>query len=782
VVPAEPSHGGRSIGRGTALAALLLVGAAVVPLLSTSAPAVPEPVEHVVIVGATGLQWDDVDRTSTPTLWRLTDEGAVGTMSTRAAISTTCQDDGWLTLGAGNRVRGRQRPKAGICSSGGALSPVERHPDGSAVLPDQRAVTKLNDQFYNFGARPGLLAEQMTCTAAFGPGAAIGAARPSGKIDRYAPSLPGTDDQRRELLGECPLALVDVGSVPTADPGGGNDEERRNAVVEVDSAIAAVADSLPDRTLLIVVGVGETDSAPPRMHPAIVYGRGWTGRLTSASTNRSDMVQLVDVAPTALAAMDRDLPSAVLGRPFRPQGSAADPGEVAADLADVDLASQVHRSMLRWFYGLMVAALLAFMVGATVLARWLRQGRTGPAKPFPRALEVTGYALAAVIPSTFLVDLVPWWRLPLAPLWFTVLLAACTAGLTVGTLRGPWRGSPIGPAAALGGFTAGVLAVDVLTGSHMHLNSVIGYSPLIAGRFSGLGNTSFAAFAVGALLLAGCLAHALPAARRGLVVGAIGVLSVLVVGNPDWGNDVGGTVALAPAFALAALNAAGVRLSPFRVAGAFAVGLVAVGGFAAVDLARPENDRTHLGRFVTQLAEGSAGDVVQRKAEANIGLLVSSPLTLLVFGALVFVPVVLLRPGGLLRRVYGLYPSVRAASIGILVAAIIGFGVNDSGIAVPALMVAVAVPLAVAAALAAGRRAVRGTLSPASDGQPEVPREPPPTEPAPDDTAPDDTAPDDTAPDDTAPDDSAPDDSAPDDPAPDDPAPDAPRRPQETHP
>lgn len=743
MVPAEGgSHDGRPIGRGTALAALILVGFAVVPLLTTSAPAAPEPVEHVVVVGATGVLWDDVDAETTPTLWRLTDEGAAGTMTTRAAISTTCADDGWLTLGAGNRVRGRERPKAAICSSGGELAPVSPQ-NGGAVLPDMRQVNQLNNE-YSFGARPGLLAEQMSCTTAVGPGAGIGAARPSGKVDRYTDELPGSADERRTLLGECPLALVDAGGV--TEPEHASDSDRRDQLQEVDRNVGAVADSLPDRTLLIVVGVGETSSAPPRMHPAIVYGRGWEGRLTSASTNRADLVQLIDVAATALAAMDRDLPSAVLGRPFRPHGSADDPAATAGDLADVDLASQVNRSMLRWFYGLLVVALLGYMVAATVAARWMRRGRTGPAKRFPRTLEVTGYALAAVIPSTFLVDLVPWWRLPLAPLGFTVLLVASTAGLTFAALRGPWRHSPIGPAAAVGGATAAVLAVDVLTGSHLHLNSVIGYSPLVAGRFSGLGNTSFAAFAVGALLLAGCVTHTLTPVRRGLVVGGIGALAVLVVGNPDWGNDVGGTIALAPAFALAALNAAGVRLSPMRVAGAFLVGLVAVAGFALVDLARPENDRTHLGRFVTQLAEGSAGNVVQRKAEANIGLLVGSPLTLLVLGAAVFIPVVLLRPGGLLRRVFGLYPSVRAASVGALVAAVIGFGVNDSGIAVPALMVAVMLPLAVSAALAAGRRAIRGTLSPAtpaegepdaeSDAEPDSEKAPALTEKAPPDAPP----------------------------------------------
>ncbi len=137
---------------------------------------------------------------------------------------------------------------------------------------------------------------------------------------------------------------------------------------------------------------------------------------------------------------------------------------------------------------------------------------------------------------------------------------------------------------------------------------------------------------------------------------------------------------------------------------------MAISLFALLDYGRPPEERTHLGRFVAQWSDGTAGTVLRRKAEANLSLLVDSQLTLLVIAVLVFVPLVLLRRSGGLRRVFGIYPTVRAAMSGVAVMAIIGFAVNDSGIAIPAFVAALAVPLAVATTLRVRAEASKGVL------------------------------------------------------------------------
>ena len=60
--------------------------------------------DGVVLVGVGGLQWTDVDRSVTPTLWRMLSQGAVGSISVRTAERETCRVDGWLTISAARRI------------------------------------------------------------------------------------------------------------------------------------------------------------------------------------------------------------------------------------------------------------------------------------------------------------------------------------------------------------------------------------------------------------------------------------------------------------------------------------------------------------------------------------------------------------------------------------------------------------------------------------------------------------------------------------------------------
>ena len=59
---------------------------------------------RLVIVGAPGLAWSDLDRDDLPALEAVADEGAVGSLTVRAVRSRSCAIDGWLTLSSGRRA------------------------------------------------------------------------------------------------------------------------------------------------------------------------------------------------------------------------------------------------------------------------------------------------------------------------------------------------------------------------------------------------------------------------------------------------------------------------------------------------------------------------------------------------------------------------------------------------------------------------------------------------------------------------------------------------------
>jgi len=162
-------------------------------------------------------------------------------------------------------------------------------------------------------------------------------------------------------------------------------------------------------------------------------------------------------------------------------------------------------------------------------------------------------------------------------------------------------------------------------------------------------------------------------------------------GLPGLGSDIGGVLALVPAAAIIVALLAHWRVNAVRVALVGAATVALVGVFAVFDLSRPEEDRTHLGRFVARVADGDIGLILRRKLVANWSILTSSVWTLLL--PLVVLGLVLVArrddPIGKLRaRVVG----VHAGLVGAGIAAVLGFALNDSGVAIPAMMLAIIVP------------------------------------------------------------------------------------------
>src|SRR6266516_1621786 len=273
--------------------------AAAIALASTlglvSQPATGAPNQHadyVIIAGAAGLRWDDVNPLDTPTLWRLAERGAIGALSVGSARTPTCPEDGWLTLGAGNFAQRSDTRVENMCPPG----PVKiQTPDGiGAYLPDQETDVAALNRKQSYRAQPGALAEAVRCTAAVGPGGAIAAARPYGRVDRYAPTLP---EHPEALLSGCVLSIVDLGTIIGTEP-----LTRRAGARQADTVLARVLAARPANSLVLVAGLSDTDRTS-RLHVAIADGPGYpAGWLTSSSTARPGYLQLTDLAPTVLGA------------------------------------------------------------------------------------------------------------------------------------------------------------------------------------------------------------------------------------------------------------------------------------------------------------------------------------------------------------------------------------------------------------------------------------------------------------------------------------------------
>jgi len=210
-----------------------------------------------------------------------------------------------------------------------------------------------------------------------------------------------------------------------------------------------------------------------------------------------------------------------------------------------------------------------------------------------------------------------------------------------------------------------------------------------------VGSVGLGVFVAGTLVVAGCVAQWIRRPWRPVVVVLIGGFAVVMVGSPYLGADPVGAIAVTAGVCVSAAISTGGWLTFARFAWAGLAGLAVTIGFAAVDLRRPALEQGSLGRFLSQLGDGTGGPAMHRVAVANGQALLDSPLTLLaVLGALMLA-FCQLSPWGGLNRLFGLHPALRAATAGTIVAAVIAGALGGAALAVLGAAAAVAVPTAV---------------------------------------------------------------------------------------
>jgi hypothetical protein len=667
-------------------AAASLAGLAVRP--ATGAP--QDTADYVILAGAAGLRWEDLDPERTPALWQQATRGSIGWLSVRSARATTCPADGWLTLGAGNYALWDNRHVVGQCPP---VQPTLTQPDAlGANLPQLAGVVRANQDTQPYGALPGALAESVRCTVAVGPGAAVAAARPFGRVDRYAATLP--DDPRR-LLSDCVLSVVDLGTIT------GSGTARQSLVAKADATLARIVAARPERSLIMVAGVSDTDTTS-RLHVAIAEGPGWEGGwLTSAGTGRDGYLQLVDLAPTVLTALGRPTPEgrfsgfAALTVPGRP----ADPAEAVGGRNDADKRAGAQIGIAGMFFtGLAAVQLAIFLLVVPLMIRARRHaGPTGPAAA-PRLLvltvEVLLIAAALAIPAALLADAAPWWRSGRPGIVFAALTFVLMVVGTAAVRFAPRYPRTLWPLGAVSAAAAAVVGVDLLTGARLQLNGVAGYSAIEGSRYSGVGTVGLGVFVAGMLFLAGWVAQWVRRPWRPVVVVLMGGVAVVMVGSPYLGADPVGAIAVTAGVCVAAAISTGGWLTFPRFAWAALAGLAVTIGFAVLDLRRPELEQGSLGRALTALGEGTAGPAIQRAATSNAHAL-DSPLTLLALAGFLMLAFSQFSPWGGLNRVFGLHPALRAALAGTTVATMIAGVLGGAAFAVAGAAAAVAVPLAV---------------------------------------------------------------------------------------
>lgn len=699
-------------------------------------------VERVLIVSLPNVTWADLDDVELPNLERFLNGAAVGDLAARASPvgtsrRTTLLGDGYIALGAGNRAVGDGgltdgqglgvdepfdddtagsvfRRRTGRSVRGGlvqlAIGPIVDTNDELLVEVDPGA---LGSALERAGYGRAVIAnadgvEPVTplpeyrrpaVSALMDEGGAVPAGRVDGGLLEPNPRAPyglqldpaAVMDAFRDvwaprsvvLVEASDLARVDAYRELTTDDQGDalleaalrrTDDLFGELMAEVDlarDAVLVVGPAHPQAEISLTVAALRTPGVEP-------------GLLRSATTRRSGFVQLIDVAPTVLDLVGVDRPTSMEGRPFEVGdrgGSAGDRRDFLVDADDAArfIADRVNTVALVFvaFHAVLIAALLLWLTGR------LRRFISAP------ALQFAGLALLAVVPVIYLARLFPLHDGGALVYWLFLGLGSVALAAMY---RGVGRRSALDPLLAAAGVAVAVLALDALVGTPLQISSALGNSPIVAGRFTGFGNLAFAALSSSGLVLAVLLAGRVGGRRGAWLAVAVLGLVVLVDGMPFWGSDVGGVLAMGPAYLVTGALLLGWKLRWRTAVVAVAATVAVIGVFGALDLARPAERRTHLGRLLERVGDdwwSGFATVIERKLDANLSNLTNTVWALVIPVALVLAGYLLVWARPRLRDLEHRYATLRAGAVGALTLLVLGFALNDSGIRVPALMLVV---------------------------------------------------------------------------------------------
>ena len=228
------------------------------------------------------------------------------------------------------------------------------------------------------------------------------------------------------------------------------------------------------------------------------------------------------------------------------------------------------------------------------------------------------------------------------------------------------------------------LLLDIATGQNLIQNSILGYDPIIGARYYGIGN-EFVGILLGSSLI-GITALQEKYRKKPLILMLLFSILVLFIGYPKLGANVGGTITALFAFLFTYSMLAAKKMNYKRWSIILAIVTCAILSLAFIDFFLLEK-KSHLAGAIQQIVTGGPVVIYQiiiRKVTMNIRVMSVTVWSRVLLIALGILGVLFYRPRGLLKSLSEKYPSLLAGWSGIIVACIVGFAVNDSGVVMAA--------------------------------------------------------------------------------------------------
>ncbi len=701
------------------LAGLILLGILLFITPVTIAADNPSDNGKVYMIVVDKMSIYDITADHTPTMYRLTREGAVGLISNRTLRGRNTMDTS-LSIGAGNIGRVFNNGVMGfnqdeIVPDRGQVAGSLYHnltginPGNSAVLlvnlPEISAGIMKEHVTTLPGAMGEVLGNNSLAVCVLGNGdtdseysraSVIIGMDAEGKIplgDVGPNTIINTDasylsretnydylieqvDLNYQAADVMIVELSDLARLEVADTAFDHimNKEKNTRLAYIDRFINNICESMnPQADLLMIVTPSPAKldiAAKNTFTPLLLYGKGVdNGYLTSGSTRREYVVANTDIAPSVLAFYGlKDDTGTMIGRPIVSQA------EVNTELLHQaqelsDSTSTVNRLRVPLVKGYVVFQIIIILLALAAIF-WLAEWR--------RTLEPAMVSLVTV-PLVYLC--LGYFRLSAD--WQYIILAIILVIALTWLIMRIAGGNAVRAFFIMAVITVLAINIDLFTGSHLIQSSVLGYDPMAGARYYGVGN-EFMGILLGSSIAAAAIAYQRYSNRVLLIViSLLFILQCYLIASPSLGANSDGMLTAPIAFLVTLFLLGDFKLRWKTVAAIIGITLLATMGFTYYDMIRAPELQTHLGRAANQIAAGGLNEgltIIARKLAMNLKLIRYTIWSWVFIVILLVMSLLVYRPVGAMMRLRQEKPYIVKGFGGIIAGALVGLVINDSGI------------------------------------------------------------------------------------------------------
>lgn len=666
--------------------------------------------KKVVMIVINEINFDDLK--GMPTVRKLIEGGAIGLMNNRTSTRANTYK-AYTTIGAGTRAEASADTTNFTTISKEIKAIYQRRtgytiPDSGIVNIDIAKLIKQNIAG-EYGAVPGALGQALRDTnmktavignsdipdKAIRLGATI-AMDNEGYVDygdickqilvnddNYPFGMKTDYVQLKEsfeiFYKNAALTVIDLGDIGRLERYRDNMsdaqyEKTKNIILmDMDKSISSMLDIIDldhTRVMLVTPYPSSKDLMEGRrLSPILVYGSGISrGLLYSDTTRRNGIVGNIDISASVLQYLGVDS-GYLQGRPFH-YISKEDNFNTLMNLENQVVNTSINRSSV-----LSAFALYEIIISIFALIILLIDEKYKKIIPGFKATLLS----TMIVPFVLLI--VPLFQPSNLFLTYTIIIALTG---TITFLINRFCEKKLDAIIIVSGATTLTILADLLNNSSLMKISLLGYDPIIGARYYGLGNEYMGIFIASTLVFACALLDRFKINKKGIMT--FFFVAVIVIGFPNLGANVGGTITAVVAFAftLLRLYKIKIRLKQFAIIAMMVFGVIFIMAFIDIKLI---DSQSHLAGAVKQMLEGGPGGIfliIERKLAMNLRLIGVTIWSKVLLTAIIILAIMFYRPVKLIEKLVKLYPNLSIGWSGIVVACIVGFAFNDSGIVVAA--------------------------------------------------------------------------------------------------